>query len=158
LLVHSRDADRLDFRPAYSGRTLRAWLFWRPYHRPPQEPRMTGDPEPSLAWLGYALVTVVTWGSYGVLLHTGQMNMADPVNGRFKAFLFVGVAYFITAIIAPLLVMWANGASMQTNLSGAAWSLAAGIIGAIGAFCVVMAFAARGSPPAVMSVVFGLAP
>ena len=43
-------------------------------------------------WLFFALLTVASWGLYGVLLHTGQLAMADPVNGRIKAFLFVGLA------------------------------------------------------------------
>jgi drug/metabolite transporter (DMT)-like permease len=38
------------------------------------------------------------------------------------------------------------------------WSLLAGIAGAVGAFCVLLAFGAKGSPAAVMSIVFGGAP
>ena len=48
------------------------------------------DPMSSYSWLYFALGTVVTWGLYGIFLHMGQMGMADPVNGRYKAFLFVG--------------------------------------------------------------------
>ena len=55
-----------------------------------------------LGWLGFALATVVTWGLYGVLLLQGQVSMAYPVNGRYRAFLFVGVAYFLAAVLAPL--------------------------------------------------------
>ena len=43
-------------------------------------------------WLLFALMTVVSWGVYGILLHKGQVLMGDPVNGRYKAFLLVGVA------------------------------------------------------------------
>ncbi len=46
---------------------------------------------PGLAWLLFSLSTVVCWGLYGVFLHSGQTGMNDPVNGRYKAFLFVGV-------------------------------------------------------------------
>ena len=60
---------------------------------------------PGVAWLGYALLTVLAWGVYGILLHTGQTSMADSVNGRYKAFLFVGIAYFLTAVLAPLVVL-----------------------------------------------------
>ena len=56
----------------------------------------------SMIWLAYALMTVVSWGAYGVFLHTGQMAMGDPINGRYKAFLLVGLAYFVTAVLAPL--------------------------------------------------------
>ena len=47
-------------------------------------------------WLIFALMTVVTWGVYGAFLHTGQLGMKDAMNGRYKAFLFVGLAYFLT--------------------------------------------------------------
>lgn len=113
---------------------------------------------PGMAWLLYALLTVATWGAYGVLLHTGQAGMADPVNGRYKAFLFVGLAYFLTAVLAPAAILVLNGASWSFPGRGMAWSLAAGILGAAGAFCVLLAFGAKGSPAVVMSIVFAGAP
>ncbi|MDX1387591.1 MAG: hypothetical protein R3344_00250 [Acidobacteriota bacterium] len=111
-----------------------------------------------LAWVIFVLLTVVTWGIYGVLLHTGQVSMSDPVNGRYKAFLFVGIAYFFTAILAPLLVLKMNGATWAFPAKGIVWSLLAGICGAAGAFGVLLAFGAKGSPAVVMSIVFAGAP
>jgi drug/metabolite transporter (DMT)-like permease len=111
-----------------------------------------------MSWLVFALMTVVSWGLYGAFLHSGQMGMADPVNGRYKAFLFVGLAYFLTAVLAPLLVLKLQGATWTFPTKGAAWSLIAGIVGAVGAFCVLLAFGAKGTPPVVMSIVFGGAP
>ncbi len=112
----------------------------------------------SLAWLGFALMTVATWGVYGVLLHTGQMKMEDAANGRYKAFLWVGIAYFLTAVLAPIVVLLARGATWRMPVDGLAWSLAAGMVGAIGAFTVLLAFGAKGSPAVVMAIVFGGAP
>ena len=63
----------------------------------------------SYAWLIFALGTVVTWGLYGIFLHMGQVGMSDPANGRYKAFLFVGVAYFLTAVLAPLAILVIRG-------------------------------------------------
>ena len=111
-----------------------------------------------LAWVIFVLLTVVTWGIYGVLLHTGQVSMADPIHGRYKAFLFVGIAYFFTAILAPLLVLKMNGATWAFPTKGIVWSLLAGICGAAGAFGVLLAFGAKGSPAVVMSIVFAGAP
>jgi len=111
-----------------------------------------------MTWLIFALATVATWGVYGVLLHTGQSAMGDPVNGRYKAFLFVGIAYFLTAVVGPLAVLLLNGASWDFPVRGMAWSLTAGIAGAAGAFCVLLAFGAKGSPAVVMSIVFAGAP
>lgn len=110
------------------------------------------------AWLGFALMTVVSWGCYGVFLHTGQMGMADPVDGRYKAFLFVGVAYFITAVLAPLAILWMNGASWSFPVRGLTWSVIAGCVGAAGAFFVLLAFGSQGTPTVVMSIVFAGAP
>lgn len=109
-------------------------------------------------WLYYALLTVVSWGVYGAFLHTGQVHMADPVNGRYKAFLFVGIAYFLTAVLAPLAVLVINGATWAFPAKGLWWSLIAGIVGAIGAFGVLLAFGAKGTPAVVMSIVFAGAP
>jgi drug/metabolite transporter (DMT)-like permease len=111
-----------------------------------------------LTWVYFVLLTVVMWGIYGILLHTGQISMSDPVNGRYKAFLFVGIAYFFTAVLAPLIVLKMNGATWVFPMKGMAWSLLAGIAGAVGAFGVLLAFGAKGSPAVVMSIVFAGAP
>src|SRR5438876_6461094 len=109
-------------------------------------------------WLVFALMTVVSWGVYGIFLHTGQMGMGDPANGRYKAFLFVGIAYFLTAVLAPLAMLLMRGADWQYPAAGMTWSLIAGIAGAVGAFCVLLAFGAKGTPAVVMAIVFAGAP
>ena len=111
-----------------------------------------------MTWLIFALMTVVSWGVYGIFLHTGQMGMQDPANGRYKAFLFVGFAYFIVAIIGPFLMLVLSGANWKYPVPGMAWSLVAGVVGAVGAFCVLLAFGAKGSPAVVMAIVFAGAP
>lgn len=122
--------------------------------------RMNSAPVPAgNTWLAYTLITVFTWGVYGILLHKGQVLMGDPVNGRYKAFLFVGIAYFLTAVLAPLFLLMSKGAAFSGYTSdGSIWSLVAGIAGAIGAFGVLLAFGAKGSPSVVMSIVFAGAP
>jgi drug/metabolite transporter (DMT)-like permease len=113
---------------------------------------------PGLTWLYFALLTVACWGTYGVLLHTGQSAMGDPVNGRYKAFLFVGIAYFLTAVLAPFILLVAKGATWVYPVKGMWWSLLAGTAGALGAFGVLLAFGAKGTPSVVMSIVFAGAP
>ena len=112
----------------------------------------------SLAWLTYALLTVAAWGVYGIFLKNGQALMRDPVMGRYKAFLFVGIAYFLTAVLAPLALLWLKGSTWSFTAEGSIWSLVAGIVGAIGAFCVLLAFGAKGTPSVVMTIVFAGAP
>jgi drug/metabolite transporter (DMT)-like permease len=109
-------------------------------------------------WLAFALMTVASWGVYGIFLHSGQMEMKDAVNGRYKAFLFVGLAYFLTAVLAPLALLWVRGADWNYPKGGMWWSLLAGVVGAIGAFCVLLAFGAKGTPAVVMAIVFAGAP
>jgi len=110
------------------------------------------------SWLVFSFLTVFCWGLYGAFLHTGQLGMNDPVNGRYKAFLWVGIAYFFTAVLAPLAMLVLKGASWSFAPRGIAWSLVAGILGAIGAFGVLLAFGAKGTPAVVMSIVFAGAP
>ncbi|HTL57446.1 MAG TPA: hypothetical protein VL361_17305 [Candidatus Limnocylindrales bacterium] len=110
------------------------------------------------AWLFFSLLTVFCWGLYGAFLHSGQTGMQDPINGRYKAFLCVGIAYFLTAVLAPLAVLVMKGASWNFTAGGIAWSILAGIVGAAGAFGVLLAFGAKGTPPVVMSIVFAGAP
>jgi len=109
-------------------------------------------------WLLYVFLTVGCWGVYGVFLHSGTLGMADPANGRLKAFLFVGIAYFITAVVAPLILLKVNGASWSFPAKGLWWSLIAGLVGAVGALGVLLAFGAKGSPTVVMTIIFAGAP
>ena len=109
-------------------------------------------------WLTFALMTVASWGLYGVFLHTGQVQMADPANGRYKAFLWVGIAYFVIAILGPLALLISSGSDWVMPAKGIIWSLVAGAVGAIGAFCVLLAFGAKGHPAVVMSIIFAGAP
>jgi len=109
-------------------------------------------------WLIFALMTVVSWGLYGIFLHSGQVGMKDQGNGLFKAFLFVGLAYFLTAVLAPLAMLATRKADWTFPAAGMGWSLLAGIVGAAGAFCLLLAFASKGTPGVVMSIVFAGAP
>lgn len=117
-------------------------------------------------WLYFALLTVVSWGVYGVFLHIGSTGMNDKLNGRYMAFLYVGIAYFLVAILGPLLVLkMQNGPLDFWNYPshGLWWSLIAGIVGAVGAFGVLLAFGAAPNPkpayvPVIMSIIFAGAP
>jgi hypothetical protein len=122
----------------------------------------------SLTWLAFAFLTVFSWGVYGIFLHSGQLGMNVPgsppdPNARYKAFLFVGVAYFLTAVLAPLAVLKMNNATWVFPATGMWWSLLAGIVGAVGAFGVLLAFGAAPKPvtayvPVIMAIIFAGAP
>jgi hypothetical protein len=61
-------------------------------------------------------------------------------------------------VLAPLAVLWIKGATWSFTARGVGWSLVAGIAGAAGAFSVLLAFGAKGTPAVVMSIVFAGAP
>ena len=117
-------------------------------------------------WLVFALLTVLSWGVYGVLLHTARGNMpmgAEAPHAGLKAFLFVCVAYaLIGAAAAALLKL--RGSNWSFSSGGIKWSLIAGGAGAIGAFTLVLALGAAApifkgaAAAAVMPIVFGGAP
>ncbi len=119
---------------------------------------MLTNAQTSNMWIMYALLTVACWGVYGLLLHTGVIGMSDPQNGRYKAFFWVGIAYVVVAVLAPVGMMVANGADWKMPSGAIWWSLIAGVMGAVGAFGVLLAFGAKGHPAVVMSIIFAGAP
>lgn len=116
-----------------------------------------GEPK-RMTWLLFALMTALFFGLYGVFLHTGQIGMKDPDMGRYKAFLFVGIAYLLAAVIGSALMLLAGEASWSFPAKGAFWSTMAGLAGAFGAFGILLSFGAKGTPAVVMSIVFAGAP
>ena len=135
---------------------------------------MPPPPPPfEIPWYAWAILTVICWGVYGVCMHTGSASMVGDDNqnkehARNMAFLWVGLAYFLTAVIAPLIILKINGGPMEFwayPAKGLKWSLIAGILGAIGALGVLLAFGAAPNPPGsgiyvpiVMSIIFAGAP
>ena len=118
-----------------------------------------------IPWYVWALMTVICWGTYGVCMHTGSASMKNPEHGRIMAFLWVGLAYFLTAVLAPLIILKLKGGPVDFwafPTKGWQWSLIAGTLGAIGALGVLLAFGASPNPPVyvpvVMSIIFAGAP
>ena len=91
-----------------------------------------------LHWALFALMTVVSWGVYGTFLNWGAIGFE---HDRIKAFLFVGVAYFLVAVLVPLGIIAVNGSGFdfQNHPDGIKWSLIAGTAGALGALTVLFA-------------------
>lgn len=112
-----------------------------------------------ISWLWFVVATILAWGSYVPLIHAGQM----AIGGKFKgiwAFLFVGFAYFLTAVLLPIGYLWFNRAELGDwpNAKGATISLIAGILGAVGALGVIFALMSGGTPKTVPPLVFAGAP
>jgi hypothetical protein len=121
---------------------------------------------PGMAWLYYALMTVLAWGVYGVILHKGRGYMplgAEAPHASLKAFLFVCIAYAVIGIVSAVLLKL-RGSDWSFTGEGVKWSFVAGAAGAIGAFTLVLALGAAApvykgaSAAAVMPIVFAGAP
>ena len=109
--------------------------------------------------VGSFLLTAACWGVYGPLLHIGQESFSTGEGNRLRAFLCVGLAYFIIAVVIPLMMMMSTGGQKgKWSAKGLIWSLIAGGAGAVGALGIILAFNFGGKPVYVMPLVFGLAP
>ncbi len=110
----------------------------------------------AVSWLtvvGGILLTALSWGTYGSVLHKGQALMK---GSRLRPLICVGLAYFVVAVIVPIVLIRAN----PLDGMGSAGLLAflAGTAGAIGAFGIILSFTFGGKPIYIMPLVFGGAP
>lgn len=111
-------------------------------------------------WLMFVIGTILTWGAYIPTIHSGQLGFGDP-KGPLRAFMFVGVTYFLMALIVPgVLVFYAKWEPAVFPVRGMAMSTAAGIFGALGALGVILALVTGGMDNAklVPPLVFAGAP
>lgn len=107
-----------------------------------------------MTWILFALGAALSWGMYGPALHRGQVQLGNPL----RALLCVGVAYFLVGVLVPVFVLGSQGNLKGFNMSGTTLATAAGVLGAVGAVCIIWAFRSGGVPNYVMPLVFGLAP
>jgi hypothetical protein len=123
-----------------------------------------------MTWITFALLTVLFWGVYGVILHKGRGLMPgvtppgpEMQHAGLKAFLLVCVAYAVVGVVTAVLLKL-RGSNWSFSGSGITWSFIAGIAGALGAFTLVLALGAAAAlfkgaaPAAVMPIVFAGAP
>ena len=109
-------------------------------------------------WLVFVLGAVLSWGAYGPALEYGRSGFPDRATASLRALLCVGLAYFLVGVLVPLGVLGAQGQMGGFNAQGSAFSLLAGLLGALGAVCIIWAFKNGGKAEYVMPLVFGGAP
>ena len=108
-------------------------------------------------WLTVALFiagAALTWGIYVPSIHLAAKGTPGiSLNSNLRAFLFVGVAYFLTAVLIPLALIFAFNydptavpGKANWNGSGVKWGIIAGTLGAAGALCVIFAVTKAGRP------------
>jgi len=107
------------------------------------------------------LATAVFWGTYGPFLQWGHGAMG---SGRMRPFICVGIAYVVVAVVGPILLVSVLGMEKGAGLfagwtmKGIWWSFMAGVVGALGALGMLLAFNFGGKPSYVPPLIFGLAP
>ncbi len=97
----------------------------------------------------FALGTALCWGCYSVALHAGSMGMSSgppDLVARMKAFLMVGLAYFLIAVLFPLYIIKSRGARLEFPLGATTWSFVAGTLGAVGAVFLLFGVSSGRSP------------
>jgi len=107
-----------------------------------------------MKWMIFVLGAVVFWGMYGPALHSGQVKLGSPM----RALLCVGLAYFLVGVLIPVVILAREGELLNFNWSGSVAATLAGVLGAVGAVCIIYAFRAGGLPMYVMPLVFAGAP
>ena len=122
---------------------------------PPARPTVEQKAEKLVAVLLSVALAMLSWGSYGPVLHRGQAGMQ---GSRLRPLICIGAAYFLIAVLVPLALLGPLGDTGTWNAKGVLWSLGAGSLGALGALGTILAFNLGGKPFTVMPVVFGCAP
>lgn len=118
--------------------------------------------KPMLLIMLFVAGAALSWGLYVPTVHVAQGLLKSPL----RAFLFVGVAYFITAVVVPAIFVFAlnwdptvkAGAVPNFGPVACMTGLFGGILGAAGALCIIFAVANGGSPLYVAPLVFAGAP
>lgn len=122
-------------------------------------------------WIAFVAGAVISWGVYVPVLHEGQSKMGGeggPSAGAVRAFLCVGIAYFVTAVIIPLIALQFGLAGTEPfhfntkdgllNTRALVFSTLGGIAGAAGALCIIFSIKNGGKPLWVAPLVFAGAP
>lgn len=109
-------------------------------------------------WMWFVLIAVVSWGAYVPMIHKGAQAFGGG-KGSFRAFLFVGLAYFLMAGAILLYLYMTKTEPLVMNTNAAGLSTFAGLLGAAGALGVIFATSKYGGSPLVVApLVFAGAP
>ena len=109
----------------------------------------------SRLWMIFVGLAGLCWGTYVPLIASGGKELKNS----YAAFLCVGVAYFLIAVLFPVAMFWTRGSLPRFTPTGTTFATLAGVAGAVGALCVIFATREFGGPAIyVAPVIFGLAP
>lgn len=143
--------DKVEEWPAASFAELESKPHLQQAYRLYQQTRPLEASELALVVLSI-LLAAVCWGSYAACLRRSRLAME---GSRLRPLLVVGVAFLALAVVVPivLLVTWTEGG--RWTVTGALWSLAAGIAAAAGALGLIGALNSGGRTGYILPFVFG---
>lgn len=97
----------------------------------------------NIPWWGYVILAGLSWGVYVPLIFFGGTELTTrpgTIGGRLASILCVGIAYFVMAVVIPLILMGVrDDAKPEWKTTGLIFSGLAGVAGAVGAICVIFA-------------------
>ncbi|MBN9118092.1 MAG: hypothetical protein J0I06_02825 [Planctomycetes bacterium] len=97
----------------------------------------------NIPWWGYVILAGLAWGTYVPIIFYGGTELTTrpgTIGGRLASILCVGVAYFVLAVLIPVVLMaLRDDAQPEWKTNGLVFSGLAGIAGAVGAICVIFA-------------------
>lgn len=98
----------------------------------------------SLPWWVYVIVAGLAWGTYVPIIFYGGTELTTKpgtIGGRLASILCVGIAYFFMAVVIPIALMMSNSEDRPdwSKTNGLVFSGIAGVMGAVGAICVIFA-------------------
>jgi hypothetical protein len=97
----------------------------------------------NIPWWGYVILAGLAWGTYVPIIFYGGTELTTrpgTIGGRLASILCVGVAYFVLAVVVPVVLMATrDDAQPDWKPNGLVFSSLAGIAGAVGAICVIFA-------------------
>lgn len=99
----------------------------------------------------FAILTALCWGFYGPVLAESRAFLKSP----FKPYVAIGLAYLVWGVGGGIIGMLSKKDNFSFTGPGALWGLAAGTLGAWGAFTLTLAMFSGGKPYVVMPIVFG---
>ncbi|CAN5531273.1 hypothetical protein BH11PLA2_BH11PLA2_46480 [soil metagenome] len=102
----------------------------------------------NLPWWAYVAFAGLAWGTYVPIIFYGggELSLLNPagkpigIGGRLASILCVGGAYFVLGVLVPLAILATNdSAKVDWKTSGITFAGLAGVMGALGAICVIFA-------------------
>ena len=106
-------------------------------------------------WLLFVFLAGLSWGVYVPAIAYGGKELKNS----YGSFLCVGIAYFLIAVVVPIVIFVMRGKMPDWNVSGVTFATLAGVAGALGALGVIFAtFEFGGNRLYVAPLIFGMAP